>query len=57
MKNINFICYPPKDPFSALITAVLIKVVIIGQDPYHGREANGLAFSVNDGIRITTVVA
>lgn len=27
------------------------KVVIIGQDPYHGpNQANGLAFSVNDGI-------
>jgi uracil-DNA glycosylase len=29
------------------------KVVILGQDPYHGpRQANGLCFSVNDGIRI-----
>ena len=29
-----------------------IKVVIIGQDPYHGEnEAMGLSFSVNDGIR------
>ncbi len=28
-----------------------IKVVIIGQDPYHGAgQANGLCFSVNDGI-------
>jgi uracil-DNA glycosylase len=28
-----------------------IKVVIIGQDPYHGpNQANGLCFSVNDGI-------
>ena len=28
-----------------------IKVVIIGQDPYHGfGQANGLCFSVNDGI-------
>lgn len=28
-----------------------VKVVIIGQDPYHGpRQANGLCFSVNDGI-------
>ncbi|MBC9796400.1 uracil-DNA glycosylase [Sinomicrobium weinanense] len=28
-----------------------IKVVIIGQDPYHGPgQANGLCFSVNDGI-------
>lgn len=28
-----------------------VKVVIIGQDPYHGEgQANGLCFSVNDGI-------
>ncbi len=28
-----------------------LKVVIIGQDPYHGpRQANGLCFSVSDGI-------
>ena len=30
-----------------------IKVVIIGQDPYHRPgQANGLSFSVNDGIKI-----
>ncbi|MBP3440266.1 MAG: uracil-DNA glycosylase [Tidjanibacter sp.] len=29
-----------------------VKVVIIGQDPYHGEgQANGLCFSVNDGIQ------
>lgn len=29
-----------------------VKVVILGQDPYHGAgQANGLSFSVNDGIR------
>ncbi len=29
-----------------------LKVVILGQDPYHGAgQANGLCFSVNDGIR------
>jgi uracil-DNA glycosylase len=29
-----------------------VKVVILGQDPYHGDgQANGLSFSVNDGIR------
>lgn len=28
-----------------------VKVVIIGQDPYHGpRQAHGLCFSVNDGV-------
>lgn len=30
-----------------------VKVVILGQDPYHGpNQANGLAFSVKDGVRI-----
>ncbi len=30
-----------------------VKVVIIGQDPYHGEgQANGLSFSVNQGIKI-----
>ncbi len=30
-----------------------VKVVIIGQDPYHGEgQAHGLSFSVNDGIDI-----
>lgn len=29
-----------------------VKVVIIGQDPYHGKgQANGLCFSVHDGIK------
>lgn len=52
----NNICYPPKELiFVALNTCSFddIKVVIIGQDPYHGAgEANGLCFSVNDGIKI-----
>jgi len=30
-----------------------VKVVIIGQDPYHGEgQANGLCFSVNDDVKI-----
>lgn len=30
-----------------------VKVVILGQDPYHGPgQANGLCFSVNEGVRI-----
>jgi uracil-DNA glycosylase len=30
-----------------------VKVVIVGQDPYHGvSQANGLSFSVNDGIML-----
>lgn len=48
------ICYPPKNQiFSAfnLCSFDDLKVVIIGQDPYHGAgQANGLCFSVNDGI-------
>lgn len=31
-----------------------VKVVIIGQDPYHGEnEANGLSFSINKNVKIT----
>jgi len=30
-----------------------VKVVIVGQDPYHGvGQANGLSFSVNDGVTL-----
>ena len=30
-----------------------VKIVIIGQDPYHGpNQANGLCFSVSDGIKL-----
>jgi uracil-DNA glycosylase len=50
------ICFPPKELiFHAFSTCKLddLKVVIIGQDPYHGEgEANGLCFSVNDGVKI-----
>ena len=49
-------CFPPKDViFAAFEKCSLdnLKVVILGQDPYHGvGEANGLCFSVNDGIAI-----
>jgi uracil-DNA glycosylase len=41
--------FPPK-PYRALelLSAGEVKVVILGQDPYHGfNQANGLAFSVN----------
>lgn len=48
------VCYPPgKEIFSAFNYCSLqdLKVVIIGQDPYHGpQQANGLCFSVRDGI-------
>ena len=52
----NHICFPPKELiFSAFDYCSFkdLKVVIIGQDPYHGiHEANGLCFSVNDEVRI-----
>ena len=48
--------YPPSDQiFSAfdLTPFDKVKVVIIGQDPYHGEaQAHGLSFSVNKGIAI-----
>lgn len=48
--------YPPQDlVFNALNTTPFekVKVIIIGQDPYHGpNQANGLAFSVKPGISI-----
>ncbi|MCQ2570784.1 MAG: uracil-DNA glycosylase [Candidatus Saccharibacteria bacterium] len=47
--------YPPKQQvFSAFTTDLNeVKVVIIGQDPYHGPgQAHGLAFSVRDGIQL-----
>lgn len=47
--------YPPgKEIFNAfdLCPADNVKVVIIGQDPYHGDgQAHGLCFSVKDGIK------
>lgn len=50
----SYTCYPLyNDIFSAFEHCHFddLKVVIIGQDPYHGAgQANGLCFSVNDGI-------
>jgi uracil-DNA glycosylase len=47
-------CFPPaEDIFAAFEHSKFedTKVVILGQDPYHGPgQANGLCFSVNDGI-------
>jgi len=49
-------CYPPgKQIFSAFDHTPFdkVKVVIIGQDPYHGLgQANGLCFSVADGVMV-----
>jgi uracil-DNA glycosylase len=48
--------YPPgKEIFSAFDACPFdeVKVVIIGQDPYHGPgQANGLCFSVRDGVKM-----
>ncbi|MFA9213801.1 MAG: uracil-DNA glycosylase [Candidatus Methylacidiphilales bacterium] len=48
--------FPPNDQiFEAFKFTSLLntKVVILGQDPYHGSgEANGLCFSVNKGIKV-----
>lgn len=48
------ICYPKENQIFAAFDRCKfdkIKVVILGQDPYHGAgQANGLCFSVNDGI-------
>ncbi|MGV0959280.1 MAG: uracil-DNA glycosylase [Limnohabitans sp.] len=46
--------YPP-EPLRALTLTPLgqVRVVILGQDPYHGPgQAEGLSFSVPDGVRV-----
>ncbi|KND51942.1 MAG: uracil-DNA glycosylase [Parcubacteria bacterium C7867-001] len=46
---------PPKFIFCAfeLCPFDSVKVIILGQDPYHGTgQANGLSFAVNDGVRL-----
>ena len=48
------VIYPPH-PFKALELTALksVRVVILGQDPYHGPgQAEGLAFSVTPGVKI-----
>ena len=50
------VIYPPQaDVFNAFKLTELenLKVVILGQDPYHGpNQAHGLAFSVRKGVRV-----
>lgn len=55
----NSIVFPPEDlTFAAFKIAIAdVKVVILGQDPYHGvdgstTQAHGLAFSVPQGVAI-----
>ncbi|MEK6449811.1 MULTISPECIES: uracil-DNA glycosylase [Myroides] len=50
------VVFPPKEEvFNALeiINFNDVRVVILGQDPYHGMfQANGLSFSVNRGVKL-----
>lgn len=50
----NHTCYPKgSEIFNAFNQCAFesVRVVVIGQDPYHGpNQANGLCFSVNDGV-------
>lgn len=51
---VGAVVYPP-EPLRALTLTPLgqVRVVILGQDPYHGPgQAEGLSFSVPDGVRI-----
>ncbi len=52
----NKVIYPPNSLiFNALNTTPLdqVKVVILGQDPYHGpNQAHGLSFSVQKGVAL-----
>lgn len=55
-EKLNFEIYPPKDQIYRALDLIPfedVKVVILGQDPYHGQgQANGLAFSVNPDIQL-----
>lgn len=57
----KYIVYPPSHLIFSAFTHTpfnKVKVVIIGQDPYHEEgQANGLCFSVNDKIRIPPSLA
>lgn len=50
------IVYPPKEEvFQAFLETPFekVKVVIVGQDPYHGKgQAHGLSFSVKETVRV-----
>ncbi len=55
-KNADKVIYPPSALiFNALNTTPMphVKVVILGQDPYHGpNQAHGLSFSVQKGVAL-----
>lgn len=50
------VIYPPRGSRLAALAATPlpdVRVVILGQDPYHGPgQAHGLSFSVQDGVRV-----
>lgn len=50
------VIFPPKNKILRALELTdydNVKVVILGQDPYHGdKEANGLSFSVSEGIKL-----
>lgn len=50
------VIYPPGEEFFAALDATplpAVRVVIIGQDPYHGPDqAHGLCFSVRKGVQV-----
>ncbi len=52
----NFTVYPPKCLVYSAMARVpydKVKVVILGQDPYHGEgQANGMAFAVEKGVKL-----
>ena len=56
LKGKGYTIYPPfEDTFRAYkdVSFDKVKVVILGQDPYHGTgQANGRAFAVNKGIAV-----
>lgn len=55
------VIYPPRGQRLAALELTpleTVKVVVLGQDPYHGPgQAHGLSFSVPDGIRIPPSLA
>ena len=54
-KRLTTTIYPPKEQVFRVFDLALedIKVVILGQDPYHNpNQACGLSFSVNDGVTL-----
>ena len=60
-RGMGRIIYPPaEDVFNAFKATEFgnVKVVILGQDPYHGAgQAHGLAFSVREGVAVPPSLA